>query len=194
MMTKKTFEIPKKVHDLILKYYPKESIAYYYYYTHCLKVTELALKIAKKKSKLILNTDYLIKAGMLHDIGIVKTNAPEIGCFGDLPYISHTYQGRKILEENGFDSVAPICERHLGVGLSKKDIISSKFPLPHRDMLPIFLEEKLICYADKFYSKNDRHLTTPKPMDKIRKKIRKYGPDKTEKFEALIDLFGNPFK
>ncbi len=33
-------------------------------------------------------------------------------------------------------SVAPVCERHLGVGLTKKDIISSKFPLPHRDMIP----------------------------------------------------------
>jgi len=140
-----------------------------------------------------LTKDYLINAGMLHDIGIVKTNAPDIGCFGDLPYITHTYLGRKILEQNGFENIAPICERHIGVGLSKTDIISSGFPLPHRDMLPVSLEEKLICYADKFYSKSDKHLTTPKSMDKIRKKTKKYGDDKAAKFEELIELFGNPF-
>ena len=193
-MIKQNFNIPKKVNNLILKYYPENSKAYYYYYTHCLKVTELALGIANLNTHLNLNKDYLINAGMLHDIGIIKTNAPEIGCFGELPYITHTYLGREILEQNEFDSIATICERHIGVGLSREDIISSGFPLPHRDMIPISCEEKLICYADKFYSKNDKHLTKPKSLVKIRKKVGKYGTDKAAKFEEMIKLFGNPFK
>lgn len=192
-MLKPGFKIPTNVNSLILRFYPKESIAYYYYFTHCIKVTELALQIAALKTEYTLNEDYILKGGMLHDIGIIETNAPDIGCFGELPYIAHTYKGRKILEENGFASIAPVCERHLGVGLSAQDIVTSNFPLPHRDMLPISLEEKLICYADKFYSKSDKHLTTPKSLDKIRKKIKKYGDDKAGKFEELVTLFGNPF-
>lgn len=193
-MIKPNFDIPEKVNSLILKYYPEDSIAYYYYYTHCIKVTELALKIASSNSHLNLNIEYLIQAGMLHDIGIIQTSAPDICCFGDFPYIAHTYLGRQILEENGFEELAPICERHLGIGLSKEDIITSGFPLPHHDMLPVSNEEKLICYADKFYSKSDKHLTTPKSLDKIRKKVKKYGHDKAAKFEELVDFFGNPYK
>jgi uncharacterized protein len=184
--------IPDKINRLILKYFDKDELAYQYYYTHCLKVTELALNLADANPELNLDKEYLLAAGMLHDMGIIKTNAPEIGCNGKHPYICHTYLGRKILEKNGFEHIAPVCERHLGVGLSKKDIKKSGFPLPHRDMIPITNEEKLICYADKFYSKNDKHLLIPKPMDKIRIKIKKYGKDKREKFEKLITLFGDP--
>jgi uncharacterized protein len=154
----------------------------------------LALHLAKSNAHLNFDANYLIEAGMLHDIGIIKTNAPEIGCFGEHPYITHTYLGREMLEQNGFENIAPICERHVGVGLSKEDIISSGFPLPYRDMLPISPEEKLICYADKFYSKTDKHLTKPKSLEKIRKKVLKYGADKAEKLEELVRLFGNPFK
>jgi uncharacterized protein len=127
---------------------------------------------------------------MLHDIGILKTNAPEIGCFGELPYIAHTYLGREMLEEEGFEDIAPVCERHLGVGLSKEDIVESGFELPVRDMLPVTLEEKLICYADKFYSKSDKHLLTAKTPEKIRKKVSKYGADKAARFEEFVTLFG----
>ena len=57
-------------------------------------------------------------------------------------------------------------------------------------MLPLSLEEKLICYADKFYSKSVKHLTIPKSPYKIRKKILKYGEDKLDKFEEFVKLFG----
>ncbi len=95
-----------------------------------------------------------------------------------------------ILEEEGLPEIAPICERHLGTGLTVNDIVDSNFPLPHRDMTPKTLEEKLICYADKFYSKSDKHLTVAKTPEKIRKKILKYGEDKLKTFEEFVDLFG----
>ncbi len=95
-----------------------------------------------------------------------------------------------MLEKEGLFDIAPVCERHIGVGLSREDIISAKLPLPHRDMIPLSIEEKLICYADKFYSKSDKHLTTLRTTEKIRKKILKYGEDKLEKFEELVNLFG----
>ncbi len=184
------FAIPENIDRIIHKYFKPDSLAHKYYYTHCLKVTELSLLIVERNKNLNLNTDYILKGAMLHDIGIIKTNAPKIGCFGDYPYIAHTYLGREILEEEGLPDIAPICERHLGTGLTVSDIIESNFPLPHRDMTPKSLEEKLICYADKFYSKSDKHLTVPKTPEKIRKKILKYGKDKLKTFNEFVDLFG----
>jgi len=185
-----SFKIPDNVKKIIKKYYTKKSIAYKYLFIHSVKVTELSLKIAKHNKKLKLDKDFIIKGAMLHDIGIIKTNAPDIGCFGKHRYIAHTYLGRKILEKEGLHDIAPICERHVGVGLSVKDIKKSKFPLPHRDMIPLSNEEKLICYADKFYSKSENHLLILKPPEKIRKKILKYGEDKLNRFEEFVDLFG----
>jgi len=57
-------------------------------------------------------------------------------------------------------------------------------------MIPLTTEEKLICYADKFYSKSDKHLTIPRSPEKIRKKILKYGEEKLQQFEIFVNLFG----
>ncbi len=192
-MIQPDFLIPDKVNKIIFDHYPENSTAFNYYYTHCVKVTELALLILEQNHHLQINKEIIIYGGMLHDIGIIKTNAPEIGCFGDYPYIAHTFLGREMLEKEGLLDIAPVCERHIGVGLSKEDIIQAGFPLPHRDMIPVTLEEKLICYADKFYSKSDKHLTTPRTPEKIRKKITKYGNDKIQRFEELANLFGMDF-
>lgn len=184
------FKIPNEVNKIILKHYPEGSLAYMYYFTHCVKVTELALKIIDHNQHLKIEKDIVIYGAMLHDIGIIKTTAPEIGCFGEFPYLAHTYLGRELLEKEGLKDIAPICERHVGVGLTKEDIIKAGFPLPHRDMIPLTMEEKLVCYADKFYSKSDNHLVIPRTLEKIRKKILKYGPDKLQKFDELVELFG----
>jgi len=184
------FKIPSDVDRIIHKYFQPGSLVYKYFFTHSLKVTELSFLIVENNKNLKLDTEFILKGAMLHDIGIIKTKAPEIGCFGELPYITHTYLGREMLEEEALPEIAPICERHLGTGLTVNDIIESNFPLPHRDMTPQSLEEKLICYADKFYSKSDKHLTIPKSPEKIRKKILKYGKDKLTVFESFVDLFG----
>ncbi|MCF8379448.1 MAG: HDIG domain-containing protein [Bacteroidales bacterium] len=192
-MIKPNFDIPDKVKRIIDKYYPKKSKARYYYFTHVVKVTELALLIADLNPRLEINKKFVIKGAMLHDIGIIKTKAPEIGCKGKLPYICHTYLGREMLEKEGMKKVAPVCERHLGVGLSKKDIKQAGYPIPVRNMIPRSIEEKLICYADKFYSKSENHLLVPKPIEKINQKISKYGKEKIERFEEFVELFGLEF-
>ncbi len=56
-----------------------------------------------------------------------------------------------MLEAEGLPRHALVCERHTGAGLTVDDIISQRLPLPLRDMTPQTLEERLICYADKFY-------------------------------------------
>lgn len=45
--------------------------------------------------------------------------------------------------------------RHVGVGISVKDVHQFNLPLPARDMLPISIEEQLICYADSFFPRTE---------------------------------------
>lgn len=184
-----SFTIPVRVTAIIEKYIPLQSVLYPIYFLHCSKVTQLALKIANHH-QFPVDREYLISGGMLHDIGIVETDAPDIGCFGDHPYIAHTYLGRAILESEGLFKIAPMCERHVGVGLTAAEIVANKLPLPHRDMLPQTIEERIICYADKFYSKSGRHIQFPKPIDKISNKISKYGKSNKKRWKALVNEFG----
>lgn len=175
---------------IIKKYYPANSLAYSILYPHSVNVTRLALLIADNNPHLNADRDYLKLAGMLHDIGIFKTNAPDIGCHGEYPYVAHTYLGRKILEDEGLMGVAPICERHIGVGISAEEILSNKMPLPARDMLPKTPEEKIICYADKFFSKNPEKINRIKTTDKIIRKLSKHGDVKAATFRSFMEEFG----
>jgi uncharacterized protein len=171
-------------------YFKKGSMAYEYLYTHSMMVMKLAIRIAEMNQGLGADTNLLKRGAFLHDIGVVYTNAPEIGCYGKHHYIAHGYLGRALLEKEGLYDVALFCERHVGTGISLEDIIKNKMPLPHRDMLPLTIEEKIVCYADKFYSKSPRYLNTPKSLEKIRSKLAKYGKERVKRFDEFILLFG----
>ena len=175
---------------LILKHYPPESLRNRIYISHCRAVTELSLRIAGAHPEFSADPEKLKLGGMLHDIGIFMTDASEIGCFGDLPYILHGVKGRELLEKEGFAEIAPVCERHIGTGITIKDIEERNLPLPKRDMTPQTIEEKIICYADKFFSKSASNLTLPKPIEKVKKSIRKHGEDKWLIFEGMMTMFG----
>ena len=58
-----------------------------------------------------------------------------------------------MMQAEGYPRHALVCERHTGTGLSLSYIIEQDLPVPHREMLPISLEEQVICFADKFFSK-----------------------------------------
>ena len=88
---------------------------------------------------------------MLHDIGIGQCDAPGIHCHGTHLYIEHGYLGAELLRAEGLPRHALVCERHTGMGLSREMIEERGWPLPCRDMRPVTLEEKLVCYADKFF-------------------------------------------
>jgi len=180
----------KQILDIINKYYPPGTLANKIYVPHCQVVTELVLKIAKAHPGLNANLEILEFGGMLHDIGICFTEAPEFGCFGELPYLAHGYKGRELLEKEGLPLIAPICERHIGMGISIEDIKNRNLALPLRDMTPQTIEEKIICYADKFYSKSAKNLLQPKPLHKVQKSISKYGDAKWKAFEDMMKLFG----
>ena len=175
---------------IINKYYPPGTLGNNILVPHCLAVTDLALKIAKARPELHADEEILTLGGMLHDIGIFLTDAPEIGCYGKLPYLAHGYKGRELLENEGLAHVAPICERHIGVGITLADIQANNLPVPLRDMTPQTIEEQIICYADKFFSKSSQNLLLPKSMKKVEKSISKYGEEKWKVFEEMMRLFG----
>ena len=139
--------------SIIDKYYPSENELRRILLLHSRQVADRCLLIAKKHPELRLDKEFLEEAAMLHDIGIFRCNAPSIQCFGTEPYICHGYIGGQILRDEGLVRHALVCERHTGTGLSKSEIEHQNLPLPHQDYLPVELEEQLICYADKFYSK-----------------------------------------
>ena len=54
-------------------------------------------------------------------------------------------------------------------------------------MLPVTLEEQIICFADKFFSKT--HLDEEKTVEKARKSIAKYGEEGLNRFDGWCSLF-----
>ncbi len=176
--------------EILKKHAGKGTKAFKILVAHSTAVKNLALLVAKKNPHLKVNIELLEAAAMLHDIGIIKTNAPDIGCFGDQPYICHGFLGREILEAEGLLEIAPFCERHTGTGISKEEIIKHKLPLPQRDMLPVSVEELILCYTDKFFSKSGKNLTQPKKLKKIYTNLSKYGEDKARRFDEFIGMFG----
>ena len=175
---------------LLDKYFGRGSLAHKIIIAHSVAVKDMALKIASKNPHLKIDISLLTKAALLHDIGAIKTNNPSIGCYGDLPYICHGYKGREILENEKLYDVAPFCERHTGTGITKEEIIKLNLPIPHRDMVPITIEEKILCYADKFFSKSGLNLTEPKKLKNIYSNLIRYGDDKVRKFDDFIGMFG----
>ncbi len=170
------------------KYYNENEKARNILLTHSRMVCDKALSIVQAHPELNADVETIKLGSMLHDIGIIKTNAPKIFCYGLHPYICHGVLGREILESEGLHELALISERHTGAGLSKEEIIQQNLPLPHRDMLPKSIEEKIICFADKFYSKSGEP-TKEKSLKKIRKDMAKYGQAQLERFNILCELF-----
>ncbi len=172
--------------SIIEKYYNPAEKLYEILVTHSRSVAEKALFLAEK-NHLKIDVDFVYEAAMLHDIGIFLTDAPRIECFGTYPYICHGYLGADLLREEGFPRHALVCERHTGTGISLKQIQEENLPLPQRNMQPQTMEEQLICFADKFFSK--RHLQEEETVEETRRELQKYGQAGVEKFDAWCRLF-----
>ena len=135
--------------ELIHRYYPEGSDIERILRLHSEDVTGLALELVDRHPEMNLDRTFVQEAAMLHDIGIYKTNAPEIHCHGDAPYILHGYLGAELLRSLGFPRHALVAERHTGSGLTEEEIQRRGIALPPGVYTPESLEEKLICYADK---------------------------------------------
>ena len=181
---------------VIRRFYPEDTPLRRLLLRHSIQVRDKALAILANPSRPPLDLDSgLVSAGaMLHDIGILQCHAPSILCEGARPYITHGVIGAEMLRDygrsNGIDlePFARICERHTGAGLTAREIRLQGLPLPERDFLPETPEEKLVCLADKFFSKSGD--MQAKPIDKVRRSMEKFGADTLERFDTLCRLFG----
>lgn len=172
---------------IIDKYYPDDNDLRRLLIRHSRDVADLALRICKRHPELPFDRDFVEEAAMLHDIGIFLTNAPGIYCTGTDPYIIHGYDGAQLLRKDGWPRHARVCERHTGAGLSQDDIRRQAIPLPQGDYLPETLEEKVVCYADKFFSKS--HPERQKTLEEAERSVAKHGEDGLRRFQSWERMF-----
>lgn len=172
---------------IIDKYYPAGTMCRGIFLQHSRQVAAKAIDIANQ-CRLDLSHEEIEAAAMLHDIGIFMTNAPDIGCFGTEPYIRHGIIGAELLrEENAPEIYARVAERHTGAGITADDITRQQLPLPLQDYCPETMLEKLICYADKFYSKSGE--MKEKSIEHIRKSLSRFSTENLTRFEEMHRLF-----
>jgi len=106
---------------------------------HCVVVSSLAVRIASLfvKRGICVDVGLVEVGGLLHDVGRSSTHG-----------IGHGVVGGEIVRELGLpEAVARVVERHVGAGLTAEE--AAGFGLPCRDFVPVTLEEKIVCYADK---------------------------------------------
>ncbi|MDE6048133.1 MAG: HD domain-containing protein [Paramuribaculum sp.] len=172
---------------IIDKYYPAGSPLRDIYMRHCRAVADKALSIAARIN-LPLSPERIEAAAMLHDIGIFATNAPGIRCHGTEPYIRHGIIGAELLRsENVDEEITATAELHTGSGITRAEIADQNLPLPDRDFCPKTQLQRLICYADKFFSKSGD--MKEKPLQKVRSSIAAFGSDSINRFEAMHSEF-----
>lgn len=175
--------------SLIKRYYPPEEKAFRVLVDHGRKVARKALSVARRMNGRTPDLDFIQEAAMLHDIGMIQTRAHAIGCYGDEPYIRHGVIGRQMLESEGLFRHALVCERHVGVGIREADIRCQGLPLPLRSMEPVTLEERIICYADKFFSKNVDGDTGEKSLEVIFSELSRLGEESLARFKDWVSRF-----
>ena len=169
------------------KYYPEDNELRHILINHSQSVAQKALQIVSYHPELHLDAQFIEEAAMLHDLGIFRTDAPGIQCFGSEPYICHGRLGAEILRQEGYERHARVCERHTGAGITCEEIVKQNLPLPHQDFLPETMEEKVICYADKFFSKT--HLDQEKTIEKAEKSLAKFGEEGVKRFQEWERMF-----
>ncbi len=200
----KRFSAPKPiphatVRKIIETYYRPGTPLYDIFMDHAEKVTQKSLITAERVAHLNPDMAFIEAAAMLHDIGIFMTHSPAIHCTGEHPYICHGVLGRQLLEsiELSIDSMdlsrhALVCERHTGAGITVENIRTNRLPLPERDLVPVTLEEEIICFADKFYSKKPSRRGMEKDLMEVTAEMFKLDRSHGERFLGWVEKFIEP--
>ena len=184
---------------IINKYYPEENALKRILLVHSRAVADKALRICDAHPELMLDREFVEEAAMVHDIGIFRCDAPGIQCYGTEPYICHGQLGAAIMRAEGYPRHARVCERHTGAGLTVEEIVLQQLPITiplppegteisfWEPFLPETLEEQLICYADKFFSKT--RLETEKTVEQAERSLAKFGKTGVLRFQQWHALF-----
>lgn len=184
----------KKIYELHKKYsrgeYGDELLDIVW--THSLIVRDIAMQLGNKLIEKNIKIDLkLVEIGILiHDIGCYDCDCYKFIKKKVKPYVQHGIIGTKILKNEGFnEEIYRIASLHLGVGITKENIIQNNLSLEIKDFLPITLEEELVAYADNFHSKNG-----PKFMsfEEAKEKLNGLWPESIITLERFKKKFGEP--
>lgn len=203
--------------DILHHYIDPNKDLYQVVYLHSRAVADFALRLIDKHPEWQADPLLVEQAALLHDIGVCRVDAPAIYCFGQEPYIRHGVEGAALLRAlspsmpegdkhrclaphayasyaesvdlspEKLEACARVCERHTGTGLTQADIERQALPLPLQDYSPISLEEELICFADKFFSKT--HLDRERSFEQARAKLEKFGEESLARFDKWGERF-----
>ena len=160
--------------DIIHKYYAQQPQLEELLLLHSRQVAQRAMLVCDLHPELGLDRPFLYEAAMLHDIGILRCDAPGILCYGTEPYLRHGIIGGEMLRAEGLPCHARVAERHTGAGLP--------------GLMPETLEEMVVCYADKFYSKSRPN--EEKSPEAIVRSLERFGHDGVERFLNWDEQFG----
>lgn len=179
--------------EILTKHYGAGNPALSVLVSHGRQVGDLALDIAARLGLPEKSRTFVREAAMLHDIGMLHTDTPKLSAFGRWPYICHGILGREMLEQEGLPEHALVAERHVGCGITVDEVVGMGLPLPRRDMVPVTIEEKIICYADKFYSKQPSGVLAPRKTEEhILEGLQSLGKEKPGIFLRWKEQFGLP--
>lgn len=176
--------------SLIDKYYSANVALRHILLTHSALVADKALKAVERHPELHIDQLFIEEAAMLHDIGVIFCDAPGIFCHGTEPYIRHGVLGAALLRKEGMERHARVAERHTGTGLTVNSIEHQRLPLPSQDFSPETLEEQLICWADKFFSKTPSKLTVEKTPEQVLAMLSRFPDADIKRFTQWQEMFG----
>ncbi len=170
---------------ILKKYYDSNSRVYKVILEHSKQVEKKALEIANKQEKKV-DLKFLKEICILHDIGIFLVDYPELDIKTGEDFLRHGILGANILRKEKLSRHAKAVERHIGVGITKEEIIKNNLQLPKRDFIPKQIEEKILCLADLYFSKTGKYRKKEKSLSVIKEQYRKFGKEKIKKLESLI--------
>jgi uncharacterized protein len=82
-----------------------------------------------------------------------------------------------------------VCERHVGLGITAEEIRRRRLPLPQRDMIPVSIEEQIICYSDKFFSKKGLKTEKEESVKDVLRGLAHYSRDRVVAFKQWLQIF-----
>lgn len=203
--------------DILHHYIDPNEELFQVVYLHSRAVADFALRLVDNHPEWQVDRNLVEQAALLHDIGVCRVEAPSIHCLGKEPYIRHGVEGAALLRAlspsmleddklrgqascvyasdaesmdlspESLEACARVCERHTGTGLTREAIARQQLPLPLQDYSPISLEEELICFADKFFSKT--HLDRERSFEQARTKLEKFGEESLARFDNWGERF-----
>ncbi|MBN1260614.1 MAG: HD domain-containing protein [Anaerolineae bacterium] len=175
---------------IIHKFIPPDSYTYRLYLPHVAAVTAMSIRIARRLGLDEAQLQFIEEAAMLHDIGIVEVKSEWLHCTGTLPYIGHMEAGRKILEAEGLPRHARVAAEHIGVGITREEILALGLPLEPRDIFPATVEEQIISWSDLFFSKVPGSVWYQRSVAEARDLVVRFGDRAVCTFAAWLEKFG----